>query len=89
MVVITLVTVGVYVVQIFDFLGLLQMTAQVSMPDVAPTLLGIFGISHGAYLTKKAVSGDEGAAGGPNAAAVAAAAAAGNPPPPPGQPGPV
>lgn len=88
MVVITLVAVGVYVVQIFDFLGLLQMTAQVSMPDVDPTLLGIFGISHGAYLTKKAVSGDDGAAaGGQNAAGVAAAAAAGNPPP--GQPGPV
>jgi hypothetical protein len=89
MVVITLVAVGIYIVQTFDFLSLLHMTAQVSMPDVDPTLLGIFGISHGAYLTKKAVSGDDGAAGGPNAAAAAAAAAAGNPPPPPGQPGPV
>jgi hypothetical protein len=86
MVVITLVAVGIYVVQIFDFLGLLTMTAQISMPDVDPTLLGIFGISHGAYLTKKAVSGDDGAAGVQNANA-AANAAAGNPPP--GQPGPV
>ncbi len=89
MVVITLVAVGIYAVQIVNFLSLLHMTAQVSMPDVDPTLLGIFGISHGAYLTKKAVSGDDGAAGGQNAAAIAAAAAAGNPPPPPGQPGPV
>lgn len=81
MVVITLVAVGVYVVQIFDFLSLLQMTAQVSMPDVDPTLLGIFGISHGAYLTKKAVSGDEGAAGSVNEApaAVAPPAASGLP----------
>jgi hypothetical protein len=90
MVVITLIAVGIYVVQIVDFLSLLHMTAQVSLPDVDPTLLGIFGISHGAYLTKKAVSGDDGAAaGGQNVAAANAAAAAGNPPPPPGQPGPV
>ena len=87
MVVITLVAVGVYLVQIFDFLGLLLMNAQVSMPDVDPTLLGIFGISHGTYLTKKAVSGDDGAAGGGQNAAAAAAAAAANQPP--GQPGPV
>ncbi len=64
MVVITLVAVGVYLVQTFDFLSLLHMTAQVSLPDVDPTLLGIFGISHGTYLTKKAVSGDEGGGGG-------------------------
>jgi hypothetical protein len=90
MVVITLVAVGVYVVQTFDFLSLLHMTAQVSMPDVDPTLLGIFGISHGAYLTKKAVSGDDGAAvaGVQNAQAQGVNAAAGNPPPQ-GQPGPV
>ena len=62
MVIITLVAVGVYFVQIFDFLSLLQLKAQVSLPDVDSTLLGIFGISHGAYLTKKAVSGDEGSA---------------------------
>lgn len=85
MVVITLVAVGVYAVQIFDFLGLLQMTSQVSMPDVDPTLLGIFGISHGAYLTKKAVSGDDGAAAGIQT--VATVTTTGNPPP--GQPGPV
>jgi hypothetical protein len=86
MVVITLIAVGVYVVQIFDFLSLLNMTAQVSMPDVDPTLLGIFGISHGTYLTKKAVSSDDGGAVVQNAAAVAAAAAANQPP---GQQGPV
>lgn len=84
MVVITLVAVGVYLVQTFDFLSLLHMNAQVSMPDVDPTLLGIFGISHGTYLTKKAVSGDEGApAGGQNPPAADAANQ------PPGQPGPV
>lgn len=64
MVVITLIAVGVYLVQTVDFLSLLHMNAQVSMPDVDPTLLGIFGISHGTYLTKKAVSGDEGSAAG-------------------------
>lgn len=93
MVVITLIAVGVYIVQMFDFLSLLHMSAQVSMPDVDPTLLGIFGISHGAYITKKAVSGDDGVPpDGQNAAAAvaaanAAAAAANNPPA--GQPGPV
>ncbi|HEV2853392.1 MAG TPA: hypothetical protein VHC97_11365 [Thermoanaerobaculia bacterium] len=91
MVVITLIAVGVYVVQMFDFLSLLHLSAQVSLPDVDPTLLGIFGISHGAYITKKAVSGDDGQpAGGQNAeaaAAKAAAAAVNNPPA--GQPGPV
>lgn len=84
MVVITLIAVGVYAVQMFDFLSLLHMSAQVSMPDVDPTLLGIFGISHGAYITKKAVSGDDGVPpGGQNAVAAAVANQ------PPAQPGPV
>jgi hypothetical protein len=89
MVVITVVAVAVYIVQAFSFLSLLHLSAKVSIPDVDPTLLGIFGISHGAYLTKKAVSGDDGVpAGGQNAAnAAAVAAAAANPPA--GQPGPV
>ncbi len=60
MVMITLIAVGVYLTQVFSFLHLLELKAQVSMPDVDATLLGIFGISHGAYLMKKAVSGDDG-----------------------------
>jgi hypothetical protein len=88
MVVVTIVAVGVYLVQIFSFLHLLELKAQVSLPDVDPTLLGIFGISHGAYLTKKAVSGDDGVqpkvglATGQQGFAPQAAPGAGGPPGP-------
>ena len=41
-----------------SFFAVLDLCAQVQVPDVDPTLLGIFGISHGAYLTKKFVGGD-------------------------------
>lgn len=91
MVMIVIIAVGVYIVQAFSFLSLLEMRSLVSLPDVDPTLLGIFGISHGAYLTKKAVSGDDGAGGGgqqqaqPQGGQPQAAAQ----PPQAGQPGPV
>ncbi|HEY0511444.1 MAG TPA: hypothetical protein VGH73_06050 [Thermoanaerobaculia bacterium] len=86
MVVITIIAVGVYLSQMVSFLHLLELKAQVSMPDVDATLLGIFGISHGAYLAKKAVSGDDGVPpqAQPQLQGVAPAAV-----PPPGPPGPV
>lgn len=84
MVVITVIAVAVYIVQAFSFLSLLHLKAQVVIPDVDPTLLGIFGISHGAYLTKKAVSGDDGAVARDQKAAAAGVASER-----PGQPGPV
>lgn len=58
MVLITLIAGVVYASQVISFLGVLDLRAQVSVPDVDATLLGIFGISHGAYLVKKYVGGD-------------------------------
>ena len=62
MVVITLIAVCLYGVSVFSWLGLLELKALVSLPDVDTTMLGIFGISHGTYLVKKAV-GDDGSPG--------------------------
>ncbi len=56
MTVITILAVGVYLVQIFNFLGVLKLYKSVALPDVDTTILSIFGISQGAYLTKKAVA---------------------------------
>jgi hypothetical protein len=58
MVLITLIAGVVYASQVISFLEVLDLSAQVSIPDVDATLLGIFGISHGAYLVKKYVGGD-------------------------------
>lgn len=58
MVVITIIAGVVYTSQVVSFFSVLDLCAEVSIPDVDPTLLGIFGISHGAYLTKKFVGGD-------------------------------
>jgi Putative peptidoglycan binding domain len=56
MTVITILAVGVYLVQIFNFLGVLKLYKSVTLPDVDTTILSIFGLSQGAYLTKKAVA---------------------------------
>lgn len=58
MVVITLIAGLVYTSQVVSFFAVVDLCAEVSIPDVDATLLGIFGISHGAYLTKKFVGGD-------------------------------
>ncbi|HKV09315.1 MAG TPA: hypothetical protein VJ725_14320, partial [Thermoanaerobaculia bacterium] len=58
MVVITLIAGVVYTSQVISFFGVMDLCAKVAVPDVDPTLLGIFGISHGTYLTKKFVGGD-------------------------------
>ena len=58
MVVITLIAGVVYTSQVVSFFAVVDLCAEVSIPDVDATLLGIFGISHGAYLTKKFVGGD-------------------------------
>jgi hypothetical protein len=56
MTVITILAVGVYLVQIFNFLGVLKLYKSVTLPDVDTTILSIFGLSQGAYLTKKAAA---------------------------------
>jgi len=55
MVVVTLLAVAVYFVLVFNFLGIINKTVTVSLPDVDTTILAAFGLGHGAYLTKKAV----------------------------------
>jgi hypothetical protein len=72
MVVISILAVGIYFVQLISFLAVLDLKAHVQLPDVDPMLLGIFGISHGAYLVKKAASRNDGvpAAGGGGAGGV-------------------
>lgn len=51
---ITLLAVVVYLLQLFNFLGTLELYRLVTLPDVDTTILSIFGLSQGAYLTKKA-----------------------------------
>ena len=56
MVVITLLAVGVYLVLVFHFSAVLAKTSVIMLPDVDTTILATFGLGHGAYLAKKAVS---------------------------------
>ena len=55
MIVVTLLAAGMYVLLVVHFLGLLEMRATISLPDVDSTILAAFGLGQGAYLTKKAV----------------------------------
>jgi hypothetical protein len=55
MFVITLIAVGTYLVLVFRFLGSIETSKVVSLPDVDTTILAAFGLGQGAYLTKKAV----------------------------------
>ncbi len=56
MVLVTLAAVGVFVVQAFNWLGMLEVATPVTLPDVDTTLLAGFGIGQGAYLAKKAAA---------------------------------
>ena len=56
MLVVTLIAVATYIALIFDFLGSVEYSKVISLPDVDTTILATFGIGQGAYLTKKAVS---------------------------------
>ena len=53
MLVITLLAVAVYALQVFTFLGSLELLKVVTIPDVDTTILATFGLGQGAYLTKK------------------------------------
>jgi hypothetical protein len=46
-----------YLVQVFIYLGAIDLHANVTLPDVDSTLLAAFGLGQGAYLAKKAASG--------------------------------
>ena len=59
MLIVTLIAVGTYVVLIFNFMGAVEYSKVISLPEVDTTLLAAFGLGQGAYLTKKAV-GDPG-----------------------------
>jgi len=54
MLVVTLIAVGTYLMLIFHFLHAVEFRKTVLLPDVDTTVLALFGIGQGAYLTKKA-----------------------------------
>lgn len=56
MIIVTLLAVGVYLVQIFRFLGTIELHQMVTLPDVDTTILATFGLGQGTYLAKKFVS---------------------------------
>jgi hypothetical protein len=55
MLVVTLLAVGMYLVLIFNFLGVIMANSPVKLPDLDTTILATFGLGQGAYLAKKAV----------------------------------
>ncbi len=60
MVSVTLLAVGVYLVQAFNFMEKIELHQSVMLPDVDPMILAIFGLGQGGYIGKKAVVGDAG-----------------------------
>jgi hypothetical protein len=54
---ITLLAAVVYLVQVFEFMSVVELHQKVRLPDVDKTILAFFGLGQGAYLTKK-VAGD-------------------------------
>ena len=56
MILITLIALVSYLVHVFQFLAGVELRAAASLPDVDTTILGLFGIGHGASLVKKSVS---------------------------------
>jgi hypothetical protein len=59
MLVITLIATCTYLVLAFNFLSSIEMSRSIDLPDIDTTILALFGLGHGAYLTKKA-AGDVG-----------------------------
>jgi hypothetical protein len=54
MLVVTLLAVTMYLMLIFHFLGSIEFTKALTLPDVDTTVLAAFGLGQGAYLAKKA-----------------------------------
>ena len=59
MLVVTLLAVVMYLMLVFHFLHAIEFRKSISLPDVDTTVLALFGLGQGAYLTKKA-AGDVG-----------------------------
>ncbi|HEY0049343.1 MAG TPA: hypothetical protein VGB68_08675, partial [Pyrinomonadaceae bacterium] len=55
LIVITFLAVAIYIVQVFAFLEVVQLSRFATLPDVDSALLTVFGLGHGSYLVKKAV----------------------------------
>jgi hypothetical protein len=53
MLVITVLAILVYLAQVVAFLGVIEFRREVTLPDVDTTILTLFGVGQGAYLTKK------------------------------------
>ena len=53
MLVVTILAVSVYLLEIYQFLGHVDLLKVVRLPDVDSTILSAFGLGHGAYLAKK------------------------------------
>ncbi len=56
MILISLVAAVIYILSVFAFLGRIELSPHVTLPDVDTTLLAGFGVGQGAYLMKKAAS---------------------------------
>jgi hypothetical protein len=56
MILITIVAIVIYSLKSFFFLGHIELSPSVTLPDVDTTLLAGFGVGQGAYLAKKAAS---------------------------------
>jgi hypothetical protein len=56
MLLVTLLAIGVYAMLLVNFLEVTPMSASLTLPDVDPTILAVFGLGQGAYLAKKFVS---------------------------------
>lgn len=53
MLVVTILAAGVYYIQVYTFMGQVEIIKVVTLPDVDTTILSSFGLGHAAYLTKK------------------------------------
>jgi hypothetical protein len=56
MILVTLIAVAIYLIKSYAFLGHVDLSPHVSLPEIDTTLLSAFGIGQGAYLAKKAAS---------------------------------
>jgi len=54
MIMVTIVAVIVYLMQVWNFLGIMELTAAIALPDIDGSLTTLFGISQASYLGNKA-----------------------------------
>ena len=63
MLVVTMLFAGVYLLQVYHFMGHVDLLKVLTLPDVDTTILSVFGLGQGAYLAKKYASDSEKKAG--------------------------